>query len=110
VGPRAAGLHVAVNREIPALTGNRIQEKDELIHPYLGSGAHPASYPMGTGGSFRGGKVAGGEADHSPPLVPRSRMHGAIPPLPQYVFMAWCLLKHRDNFTFIFTFTFTFRQ
>jgi hypothetical protein len=30
-------------------------------------------------------------------------MRGAIPPLPQYVFMAWCL-KHRDNFTFTFTF------
>jgi hypothetical protein len=27
-------------------------------------------------------------------------MSGAIPPLPQYVFMAWCLVKHRDNFTF----------
>jgi hypothetical protein len=38
-------------------------------------------------------------------------MPGAVPPLPQYVFMAWCLnkqeirhyaggLKHRDNFTF----------
>jgi hypothetical protein len=26
-------------------------------------------------------------------------MSGAIPPLPQYVFMAWCLVKHRDNFT-----------
>jgi hypothetical protein len=22
--------------------------------------------------------------------------------VPQYVFMAWCLVKHRDNFTFIF--------
>jgi len=29
-------------------------------------------------------------------------MRGAIPPLPQYVFMAWCLVKHRDNFTFPF--------
>jgi hypothetical protein len=37
-------------------------------------------------------------------LVPRSRLRGAIPPLPQYVFMAWCLVKHRDNFTFTFTF------
>jgi hypothetical protein len=27
-------------------------------------------------------------------------MHGAIPPLSQYVFMAWCLVKHRDDFTF----------
>jgi hypothetical protein len=26
-------------------------------------------------------------------------MRGPIPPLPQYVFMAWCLVKHRDNFT-----------
>jgi hypothetical protein len=33
-------------------------------------------------------------------LVPSSRMREAIPPLPQYVFMAWCLVKHRDNFTF----------
>jgi hypothetical protein len=24
-------------------------------------------------------------------------MRGALPPLPQYVFMAWCLIKHRDN-------------
>jgi hypothetical protein len=32
--------------------------------------------------------------------MPRSRMLGAIPLLPQYVFMAWCLVKHRDNFTF----------
>jgi hypothetical protein len=30
-----------------------------------GSGAHPASYPMGTGGSFPGGKAR--PADHSPP-------------------------------------------
>jgi len=33
-------------------------------------------------------------------LVPRSRMHEAIPPLPQYAFMAWCLDKYRDNFAF----------
>jgi hypothetical protein len=29
-------------------------------------------------------------------------MRGAIPPLPQYAFMAWCLVKHRGNFTFSF--------
>jgi len=27
-------------------------------------------------------------------------MCGAISPLPLYVFMAWCLVKHRGNFTF----------
>jgi hypothetical protein len=33
-----------------------------------GSGAHPASYPMGTGGPFPGGKARPGrDADHSPP-------------------------------------------
>jgi hypothetical protein len=33
-----------------------------------GSEARPASYPMGTGGPFPGGKVRPGrDADHSPP-------------------------------------------
>jgi hypothetical protein len=33
-----------------------------------GSGAHPASHPMGTGGSFPGGKARPRrDADHSPP-------------------------------------------
>jgi hypothetical protein len=38
--------------------------------PYVqtGSGAHPASYPMGTGGPFPGGKARPGrDTDHSPP-------------------------------------------
>jgi len=30
-------------------------------------------------------------------------MREAIPYLPQYASMAWCLVKHRDNFNF-FTF------
>jgi hypothetical protein len=29
-------------------------------------------------------------------------MRGAIPPLPQYVFMEWCLVKHGNYFTFYF--------
>jgi hypothetical protein len=32
-----------------------------------GSGAHPASYPMGSRGSFPGGERPGCEADHPPP-------------------------------------------
>jgi hypothetical protein len=40
-----------------------------------GSGAHPTSCRMGTGGSFPGGKARPGrDADHSPHLVPRSWM------------------------------------
>jgi hypothetical protein len=30
-------------------------------------------------------------------LLQRLRMRGAIPPLPQYFFMAWYLANHRDN-------------
>jgi len=32
-------------------------------------------------------------------LVPRLKMRGAIPPLLQYVFILWYLVKHKDNFT-----------
>jgi hypothetical protein len=46
----------------------------------IGSGAHPASYPLGTRGSFpRGGAT---EADHSPPYCAKVRNGGAIPPFP----------------------------
>jgi hypothetical protein len=41
------------------------------------------------------------EADHSPHLVPRSKNEWSYTYTPQYVFMAWCLVKQRDNFTFI---------
>jgi len=37
-------------------------------------------------------------------LVSRSRTRGTIPPIPQYVFMVGCLVKHRDNFNFCLTF------
>jgi hypothetical protein len=48
----------------------------------------------------------GREADHSPPSSTEvKRITGAIPPFPPYVFMAWCLVKHRDNFTFNFVTT-----
>jgi hypothetical protein len=30
--------------------------------------------------------------------MPRLRMSGALHP-PPYVFIAWCLIKHRDNFS-----------
>jgi hypothetical protein len=43
-----------------------------------GSGAHLASYPMGTRGSF------------PPSSDDVKRMSGAIPPVPQYAFMVWC--------------------
>jgi hypothetical protein len=51
----------------------------------IGSGTHPAFYPMGARGSFPGDKSSGGvQLTTHLHLVPRSRMRGAIPPLAQY--------------------------
>jgi hypothetical protein len=36
-------------------------------------------------------------------LLPRLRMGGTIPPFPQYVVMACCLVKHGGNFTYTYT-------
>jgi hypothetical protein len=49
-----------------------------------------------------GVKRPGREADHSSHLVPRSKNKWSYTSPPQYAFMEWCLVKHRD-----FTFTFT---
>jgi hypothetical protein len=47
--------------------------------------AHPASFPMGTGGSFTGCKARSGrDADHSPHLVRRSRMSRSCTSSPLY--------------------------
>jgi hypothetical protein len=40
-----------------------------------------------------GVKQPGHEADH-----PQLRMHGAVPSLLQYIFMAWCLIKQEMHF------------
>jgi hypothetical protein len=68
-----------------------------------GSGVHPASYPMGTRGSFPGVKRPGRESDHSPPSSAEVKelvelyLHSPNTP-------SWrgAQLKHRDNFTFTF--------
>jgi hypothetical protein len=52
-----------------------------------GSGAHPASYPMDTGGSFYGVKRAGCEADHSPPTSAEAKKTWVCTAIPPYVFM-----------------------
>jgi len=60
---------------------------------------------MGTGGSFPGDKAADACSwSLKPCIVPRLRMRGVTHPFLQYVFMAWYLVKHKDNFTFLFTF------
>jgi hypothetical protein len=85
---------------IPAESGNfslhhRVQN---------GSGAHSASYAVGTRGFFLGIKRPGRKADHSPPSSAEVKewvepyLHSPNSP-------SWrgAQLKHRDNFTFTFT-------
>jgi hypothetical protein len=62
--------------------------------------AHPASYPFSTRGSYPGGKEAGSESDHSTPPSAEDRNAWKYTSTPPYVFMAWCLIKHRDDCTF----------
>jgi hypothetical protein len=41
-------------------------------------------------------------ADHSPPSSAEVKNTWHYTSTPHYVFMEWCLVKHRDNFTFSF--------
>jgi hypothetical protein len=51
---------------------------------------------MGTGNYFLGSKAAGGvKLTTFLYVVPTLGMHGDIPPLTPYVFMAWRLIKYR---------------
>jgi hypothetical protein len=51
---------ILFNRSRDSVVGIPIGSKFSLLHiVQTDSGSHPASYPMGTGGSFPGGKEAG---------------------------------------------------
>jgi hypothetical protein len=56
------------NRAIEVRSPAESKDFSSSLCVQTGSGAHPASCPMGTGGHFPGGKVRPGrDADHSPP-------------------------------------------
>jgi hypothetical protein len=71
-----------------------------------GLGAHPASYPMGFRGPSLEVNRPGREAYHSPPSSAEVKECVELYLHSQYVFLAWCLVKHRENFIF-FTLHFT---
>jgi hypothetical protein len=72
-------------------------------HVHTGSWAHPVSYPMGTRGSFPGGKATGAWSWSLTSTWCRGqRMSGAIHPLPQYAFMAWCSVKKSTGTTSLY--------
>jgi hypothetical protein len=58
------------------------QDFSLLLGVQTGSGAQPASYPMGSGGDFPGVEWSGHEADHSPASSAVIKKGGAIPPVP----------------------------
>jgi hypothetical protein len=69
-----------------------------------GSGAHPASYPMGTRGSFPGGKAAGGvKLTTHLHLVPRSKNEWSYTFTAQYTFMARFSVKKAQGQLYFFT-------
>jgi hypothetical protein len=56
------------NRAIGVLSPAGAKDFSCILCVQTGSGAHPASCTMGTGGPFPGGKAQPGrDADHSPP-------------------------------------------
>jgi hypothetical protein len=62
------------------------------------SGGHSASYPMGTRGSLPRVRDRGVKMITHLHFVPMLEMRGAISPLPQYTFMAWCSVKAQGQF------------
>jgi len=82
-GLRAGGVRVPVGA-------------GSFFHHYVqtGSGAHPASYTMGSRGSFPGVSGQAVKLTTHLHLVAVSRMCGAIHPLSQYAFMALCSVKN----------------
>jgi hypothetical protein len=68
---------------------SRQGDEFSLLHiVHTGSGVHPTSYKMGTGGSFPGVKRQGREADHSPPTSAKGKKKWIYTSTPLYVFMA----------------------
>jgi hypothetical protein len=56
------------NREIGVRSPAGAKDFSSILCVQTGSGAHPASCTVGTGGPFPGGKARPGrDADHSPP-------------------------------------------
>jgi len=61
------------------------------------------SHPMDTGNLSQEVKWLEHDTDYSPPTsaeIKNMWSYTAIPPFPAYITKVWCLIKHRNNFTF----------
>jgi hypothetical protein len=63
----------------------------------IGPGTQSASSRKCTGGSFPVVKRPGRDAEHSHPSSVEVKNAWSRTSTPRYVFMAWCLVKHKDN-------------
>jgi hypothetical protein len=65
------------------------EQEFSLLHvAQIGAAVHPTPYPMCTGGSIPGGKMAEHEADHSPPASAEVKKKWIYTSTPPYAFMA----------------------
>jgi hypothetical protein len=72
----------------------RYGQEFALLHVVqTGCGAHPTSYPMGTGTLSPGVKRQGREADYSPPVSAEVKKMWIYTSTPPYPFMAYCLIS-----------------
>jgi hypothetical protein len=85
-------------------TFRRYQIQTIFLHPTLrtsqtGLGTHPISYPVTAGGDLSPwAKRQGQEAEYSSMSNAEIEKGEVISPLVHmYVFLAWCLIKHRNN-------------
>jgi len=80
-----------------SLYGQRFSSLRHRIQ--TGSGSHPACYPMDAAGSIRWGLVTVAWHDHLLPSSAEVKKAWSYILSTPYVYMVWCLVKHRDNFT-----------
>jgi hypothetical protein len=81
--PYAYGVGIPTDYGLDGLGSIPGSVRFSLLHSVqTDSGAHPASYPVGTVGSFPGLKRPGREVDRSPLSSAEVKKGGAIPPLP----------------------------
>jgi hypothetical protein len=77
------------DRAIEVLSPAGANDFSSSLCVQTGSGVHPASYAMGTGGPFTGGKARpASDPDHLPLLVLRPRMSRSYISSPPSAFMA----------------------
>jgi hypothetical protein len=64
-------------------------------------GANTTSYSMDVMDSFLRGKVSRAKVDHSSPSSAEIKNAWSYTSIPSYVFLVWCLIKHRDKSFFL---------